>query len=117
MPTTLSDSQPKARKAHRCSWCGDYILPGEKYNRASLVDGGDFWCWKSHISCDKLFHALDKLKYLDGYYPEELTSDAFQDAVQRWAEDNGIDDVAFSGLVGQVKRELLRELDQRKDGE
>ena len=36
----LAESEPTARKAHRCIWCGESIAAGDKYHRVrSFYDG------------------------------------------------------------------------------
>lgn len=48
----LGTARHVARKVHRCESCGARINPGEPYNRARIVDGGDAWVWKAHTACD-----------------------------------------------------------------
>ena len=49
--TLLSSRTSKAVKQHKCIWCGESILVGEKYNRSSSIFDGDFQdqCW--HLEC------------------------------------------------------------------
>lgn len=49
--TLLSESEPKAKKSHRCEWCGQAIEQGEKYYRYSAISDGDMQCTKLHLEC------------------------------------------------------------------
>lgn len=41
----------KARKAHRCEWCGQRIDEGTEYKRYRYCDGGDAATVKMHPEC------------------------------------------------------------------
>ena len=57
---TLSQSKPKARKAHLCEWCDRIIGPGEVYFRAALLDdGGDLYSWANCRHCSAFVHLCD----------------------------------------------------------
>jgi hypothetical protein len=51
--TFLDLSRPKARKRHRCVWCGEWIEVGETHVRAVGVYYGDFQSDRFHDECDK----------------------------------------------------------------
>lgn len=51
--TLLSESFPKARKEHRCIWCGQTIQIGEKYRREKSVYDGEFQDHKWHLECNE----------------------------------------------------------------
>lgn len=63
--TTLSRSQPVARKPHGCGWCGRTIQPGEKYDRASYIwEDGQLYTWAGCLHCLEFiriigWHVLD----------------------------------------------------------
>lgn len=59
MSWTLDQSEPVARKEHRCIWCGQTILKGEKYDRWVGIFEGDFNCNKFHKECSKASGELD----------------------------------------------------------
>ena len=45
----------KARKKHRCTWCGQHIEPGEEYAKWASVD--DSWFTnKMHVECLGALH-------------------------------------------------------------
>jgi hypothetical protein len=46
-----------ARKEHRCTWCGQTILPGEKYLKRRGVCEGDASTVKHHLECEKAAEA------------------------------------------------------------
>lgn len=49
--TLLSETFPVARKQHRCIWCGEAILPGEKYRDERSIFDGSFQHHKWHPEC------------------------------------------------------------------
>lgn len=40
--TLLSQTEPTARKEHRCIWCGETILVGEKHQHERSIYDGSF---------------------------------------------------------------------------
>jgi len=63
---TLSDSTPKARKAHKCQMCYRTIAPGEAYTRQANIGDDGFYDWINCQQCD-VFLSLDVSDYWDGY--------------------------------------------------
>lgn len=53
MPHVTQATSHKAKKRHRCSWCGESILPGEEYYRYRYYDGPDASTVKMHLECKK----------------------------------------------------------------
>ena len=49
----IRDDIRKARKTHRCVWCGEEIKPGEKYHDRAYTFEGDFRADKMHLECMK----------------------------------------------------------------
>jgi hypothetical protein len=47
---TLSESTPKARRAHTCDECGGLIAAGEKYRKFVGINEGHFEITKYHLS-------------------------------------------------------------------
>jgi len=62
---TLTESHPRARKAHDCSACHRTIGRGETYLRQVNVDG-DMWVWKECAHCQACRPIL-----LDGLLADE----------------------------------------------
>jgi hypothetical protein len=62
---TISQSTPKARKAHRCMWCYRTIDPGETYSRAFNTDGVTGWTWINCLHCEA-FVTLAGIEDWDG---------------------------------------------------
>jgi hypothetical protein len=60
----LAESFPVARKQHRCIWCGEPILRGEKYRHERSVYNGEMQDHKWHLECDADF--AEGLKYDPG---------------------------------------------------
>ena len=48
MPETIK----KAKKRHRCSWCGEFIEIGDSYERWIWNDGGAILAVKAHPECE-----------------------------------------------------------------
>ena len=49
--TILKTGYHVARKEHKCEWCGQSILPGEKYYYFTGSYQGDFQHTKLHMEC------------------------------------------------------------------
>ena len=47
----LSNTTPKAKKEHKCIWCSDKILIGERYNREKSVWDGNMQNHAWHLEC------------------------------------------------------------------
>lgn len=54
----IQENVRTARKPHRCTWCGQQILPGEKYRAERCIFDGDFQANDWHPECDEAFAAL-----------------------------------------------------------
>lgn len=48
----IRQSQPKARKVYRCTWCGEDILKGEKHHYNVGNYEGDFQESRYHDDCN-----------------------------------------------------------------
>jgi hypothetical protein len=53
----------KARKEHRCTWCGQTIIVGEKYVRWASYDGGYCDTNKMHDECHEVAVADGPFEY------------------------------------------------------
>ena len=76
---TLKETQPIARKQHRCDFCYGTITVGQRYRRqTNIVDGeiGDFIC---HIECMEVARMLDMFDDCDPDYG--LTDEMFREKV------------------------------------
>ncbi len=60
---------PKAKKDHRCEWCGETILKGEKHAKFSGVWESEFQNWRMHIECHSF--ASDNDELYEGFTPFE----------------------------------------------
>jgi len=56
---TLKETEPKARKEHKCNWCGQAIEKGEVYQSSVHIYDGHKYTWKNHISCMEIAIKLD----------------------------------------------------------
>lgn len=61
-------THPKAAKDHRCEWCGETILKGEKHVRFTGKWEGEFQDWRMHYECHE---ATDRMDLTDGFTPYE----------------------------------------------
>jgi hypothetical protein len=71
--TLLSETKPKARKQHRCIWCGGEIKAGEKYLREKSVYDGNMQDHAWHLPCNADAMAIHAGEYswdLDPYENE-----------------------------------------------
>lgn len=59
---------PRARKQHRCEWCGEPIPVGEKHTQYVGKWEGEFQNWRMHNEC---FDSADKEDRQDGFSPFE----------------------------------------------
>ena len=76
--TTLSEPKEiKSRKEHRCDFCSEKIIVGQKYTKSSYANDGSVYHWKVHNYCDKLSHTLKM--YED--FNEGVTMDDFMENV------------------------------------
>ena len=96
---TLNQSQHKARKEHRCNFCGGRIEVGTLYNSQSIVNDGDFYVWKSHVSCDKLVSELDMYSWCDDGVTEENFRDEVKDQYQTIMSDKHQEEYESEGFV------------------
>lgn len=75
---TLRHCKHKSRKEHRCNFCGGKIKVGTLYDSQSIVNDGDFYVWKSHVSCSELVSKLDMYSWCD----DGVTEDDFTNEIQ-----------------------------------
>ena len=81
----LSTTRHKARKRHKCNWCGSFIEIGQEYEREALVDG-TFYEWKSHVECGQFAQ-----NHLFNGFDDTADSSDFCCEVQEVARDKGFD--------------------------
>lgn len=60
---------PKAAKDHRCEWCGQGILKGEKHAHFVGKWDGEFQNWRMHSECYD--DAITNGEIQDGFMPYE----------------------------------------------
>ncbi|UII80030.1 hypothetical protein [Flagellimonas sp. CMM7] len=59
---TIFQNTRKARKTHKCDWCGGDIEKEEDYDYSFNKDG-DVYVWKNHKRCMAIAHELDMFDY------------------------------------------------------
>lgn len=60
---------PVAAKEHRCEWCGQMILQGEKHAHFVGKWDGEFQNWRMHLVCNA--DADENGEIQDGFMPYE----------------------------------------------
>lgn len=105
----FAESEPIARKLHRCSECDKAINKGEKYQRCSGKSEGEFWTFNTCLLCAeirKVFscgegEALGELWEMmrDYAFPSlttaspcfrECSAEAKAEVLRRWREWKGL---------------------------
>jgi hypothetical protein len=62
---TIKDEMVKARKPHRCIWCGETIEKGEVHQSRAYRFDGEFMHDRLHVECKE---AMDKADFIeDGF--------------------------------------------------
>lgn len=74
----ISHSKQKARKQHKCDWCGLPIEIRSEYERSSNKHDGQIYTWKNHVSCAKIANELKMFDSCD----EGLTGDDFKECIK-----------------------------------
>ena len=80
--TTLRESQPTARKQHKCGECRRTIEAGEKYNREVSLYDGDISTYKTCLDCMSIRREF----FRGGFYYEFII-----DALDEHINDSGGD--------------------------
>lgn len=83
MSEVINSSIKKARKQHRCDYCGAIIEKGEKYYYSFCKYAGEVYEWKSHLECKYIVNEL--WDYLD---PDDcgVSSDLFNEALLEFCQ-------------------------------
>lgn len=74
----ISTKNRKARKNHKCSYCGSNIFKGEIYENQVNTDGGTLWEWKSCQHCQDIVDQMFKAGWDDG---EGLNDEHFREFI------------------------------------
>lgn len=82
MSNVLSSRRLRAKKRHCCDYCCEGIEVGEFYNRASLMEGGQFYEWKCHERCYVISNELWEYAGPD----DGMDSDLFSETCQSFSK-------------------------------
>ncbi|HET8829470.1 MAG TPA: hypothetical protein VFM79_09010, partial [Pelobium sp.] len=88
-------TETKAVKEHRCSFCNERIMKGEKYMKSTHIFDGRVYDWKSHKHCSKLADRLHMYSDCD----EGVTQEDFIEIVS-----NVHDDILINMLPKEVEK-------------
>ncbi len=71
--TFLNESQPVARKSHKCILCGEMITKGEKHiaRRGITYDDGPVTS-RMHFACEKITQSWDEMDWETGWDQAEF---------------------------------------------
>lgn len=97
MDTLSYPKQTKARKEHRCDFCGERILIGESYEKSTYAYDGHVYDWKAHNYCSKLASRLNLYADAD----EGVSMDYFMEAIH---EEH--DHILISNIPNELQNEL-----------
>lgn len=78
METLSYNKEVRAKKEHRCNFCGSKIVTGQIYSKSTHVNDGEIYDWKTHKWCGQL---ADDLKLYDYCGADGVTQDDFVEAV------------------------------------
>lgn len=74
-----------ARKSHHCSWCGDEIAKGEKYESTFVAFEGNAWQRKMHQECATAERAYDyggDILYYEGQFQRGHNHERYSDTTE-----------------------------------
>lgn len=81
----LSNAKRKARKPHKCMWCGCKIEKGTIYAVQCCKEDGELYTWKNHTECAELANINN---WFDDY--EGLGDLEFKDYLSDLSSENGV---------------------------
>ena len=110
MPEILDEKDRKARKEHRCNFCGLPINKGNMYNRqVAKID--DVYTWKSHLHCNEI---ASRLNMYEDCWDEGVTTDNFHEIVTNYVcETLGLGRMNWK----ETMKAVLSGLKIKEDGE
>ena len=74
----IKESNKTAKKQYTCNFCGLPIKAGETYNRATCIEDGCVYTWRSHIACYDLTAAITAFEE----YGDGITEEDFHDVIE-----------------------------------
>jgi hypothetical protein len=86
MAETIADEWRKARKQHRCIWCGEPIAVGERYRHWRGKFEGDVMSNDWHKECDAAAESEDLEEGFEPYFYKRGTQEE-----RDWSSVNGSD--------------------------
>lgn len=104
MPELIAQETRKARKPHRCDYCGEMIEKGEVYEYATLKFDG-IYHWSNHVRCGKIAQKI--WDYAD---PDEgMTADDYTETCQEVCQTFICPDCGVRGM--RKRRKFLHKAD------
>ena len=96
---TLSTVKRKARKQHKCDFCGLPIQIGETYELQINSSEGTLYSWKSHLSCNEIAVKLDMYDSCD----DGLDCEGFKENIR-----TGYQDIMLSKFIEKFDSKEFR---------
>ena len=106
METLKPQTEVKAKKEHRCSFCNERIKSGETYIKSTHIFDGSVYDWKAHKMCDYLCTKMNMYADCD----EGVTQDDFMEIISEahysiLADSVSIEDrKKLDGIFHQLRR-------------
>lgn len=89
MLTILKETYPVAKKEHVCEFCGEKILPSQKYNRQTNIYDGEIYDFITHQECRRV---ANELSMYDDCKDEGLDRDSFCEKLDEYVYTNHYND-------------------------
>jgi len=114
----LRETNPVARKEHKCMFCNDTIEKGQRYNRQTIASDGIVYDWICHEECIEITSLLDME---DASMDDGINGDDFRDCVDEYVYENHYDketdDIAEEWQVSlyELVKMIIEELKNRNE--
>lgn len=79
---TLKQNLSKANKKHKCDYCLQDIVIGERYYNSTHKYDGEIYTWKSHEECARLVEKLKMQEYTEYGVTTEFFIENIQEVYQ-----------------------------------
>ena len=111
METIKHQTEVKAIKEHKCSFCSYRISKGDTYLSSTYKNDGSIYDWKAHKHCEELALQMEMYDDIDD---DGLTQDAFMEIVSEKYisilidQFTGDDANKYSDIIKQLQDVVFR---------